>query len=418
MLPVVSQKCLVYLDHAAATPLDPAVEEAMRPFGQNVFGNPSALYDLGQDAKRAIRSARETIAGVLNCLPEEIIFTPSGTASDNLAVFGIMRINKTKGNHIIISAIEHHAVLRPAEYLAKKEGCDLTVVPVDDEGLASVDAIVRAIKPETILVSVMYANNEIGTVQPLAEIGAMIKKVNKERSVAKLPRIYFHTDACQAAGALPLDVKALGVDLLTINGSKIYGPKGSGALFVARGVQLEPLILGGGQERNWVAGTENVANIVGLAAALQIAEQKREAESVRLSAMRDRLIAGLLERIPKSRLNGHATLRLPNNVNITVLDVEGEAMLLYLNEYGISCATGSACDSETLDPSHVILALGLPYEFAHGSMRFTLGRSTTDADIDYLLQIFPPIVEALRAVSPVKLEMDPAQNTHAKILQH
>lgn len=420
MLPVLTenQKRFVYLDHAAATPLDPAVEEVMRPFGQDCFGNPSALYDLGQDAKRAIRGARETIAQVLNCTPEEIIFTPSGTASDNLAVFGIVRGSKEKNKHAIISAIEHHAVLRPAEYLAKKKECELTVVPVDNEGLVSVDTIAKAIRPETILVSIMYANNEIGTIQPIAEIGSMIKKLNKERATAKLPRIYFHTDACQAAGALSLDVKKLNVDLLTINGSKIYGPKGSGALFVARGVQLEPLVVGGGQERNLVAGTENVANIVGLAKALQLANQKKETENTRLMAMRDRLIAALLEKIPKCRLNGHASLRLPNNVNITVLDVEGEAMLLYLNEYGISCATGSACDSETLDPSHVILALGLPYEFAHGSMRFTLGRSTTEADLDYLLQIFPPIVEALRAVSPVKLEMDPEQNTHAKIIQH
>jgi cysteine desulfurase len=318
----------------------------------------------------------------------------------------------------ITTAIEHHAVLKPFEYLQKKEGFDITVLPIDGDGLVRLDDLEKAIRPETILISVMYANNEIGTIQPIAEIGHLVRRLNKIRAPHELPRIYFHTDACQAAGALLMDVRALGVDLLTFNGSKIYGPKGIGVLFVARGVALEPLVLGGGQERGLASGTENVAAIVGLAAALDLAQRNREAENVRLMVLRDKLIAGLLERIPKSRLNGHPTRRLPNNVNVTILDVEGEAMLLYLNEYGVACATGSACDSATLDPSHVILALGLPYEFAHGSMRFTLGRRTTSEDIDYVLEILPSIVETLREVSPVKLEMDPTVNTHPKILNH
>ena len=418
MLPIVKNKREVYLDHAAATYLAPEVETAMLPYGQQIYGNPSSIHDAGRAAKEAIAQARADVAATLNVRGEEIIFTGSGTTSDNLAIFGIARENKASGNHLITSVIEHHAVLRPFEYLRDKEGFEITVLPVDHDGLVRLEDLEKAIRPETILVSVMYANNEIGTIQPIAEIGALLRRLNKYRAPQKLPRIYFHTDACQAAGVLSLDVKQLGVDLLTLNASKIYGPKGVGVLYVARGVTLQPLILGGGQERGLMAGTENVAAIVGLATALKLAQQNRVDENNRLTELRDKLIAGILRRIPKSRLNGHPVKRLPNNVNITILDVEGEAMLLYLNEYGIQAATGSACDSVTLDPSHVILALGLPYEFAHGSMRFSLGRRTTAEDIDYVLDILPPIVETLREVSPVKLEMDPALNQHAKILQH
>ncbi len=418
MLPEVKNKRFVYLDHAATTPMADEVKAAMEPYWQKEFGNPSALYDLGRDAKLAIQDARVRVAGHLNARPEEIVFTGSGTMSDNLAIFGIARANKAKGMHLLASTIEHHAVLKSFEQLAKKEGFTTTLMPVDGEGIVHVEELERAIRPDTTLVSIMYANNEIGTIEPIEEIGRFLKKLNKKRVEEKLPRIFFHTDACQAAGALSLDVQKLGVDLLTLNGSKIYGPKGIGVLYVARGVQLEPLILGGGQERGLASGTENVAGIMGLAMALDMAQRNREQENARLSAMRDDLINRLLATIPKSRLNGHATERLPNNVNITILDVEGEAMLLYLNEYGISCATGSACDSETLDPSHVIVALGLPYEFAHGSLRFTLGKQTTPADLDYLMEILPPIVETLRVISPVKLELNPEENTHAKILNH
>lgn len=417
-LPEITTKRDVYLDHAATTYLADEVKAAMEPYWQDQFGNPSALYDLGRLGKEAVQASRVTIAKHLNCTPEEILFTSGGTASDNLAIFGVARAQKAKGNHLIASTVEHHAVLVPFEYLAKKEGFATTLVPVDEFGRVHVEEIERAIRPETTLVSIMYANNEIGTIEPIAEIGAMIRRVNKARAAEKLPRIFFHTDACQAAGALSLDVKALNVDLLTFNGSKIYGPKGIGALYVARGVQLEPLILGGGQERNLVAGTENVPNIVGLAAALDLAQRTREQENVRLAELRDYFIKEALARVPKTRLNGHPTERLPNNVNITILDVEGEAMLLYLNEYGIACATGSACDSATLDPSHVIVALGLPYEFAHGSLRFTLGKRTTKEDLDYVLDLLPQIVQALREISPVKLELDPEKNTHGKILQH
>ena len=417
-LPEIKHKREVYLDHAAATYLAPEVEAVTAPCGQKIFGNPSSIHDAGRAAKEVVAESRSAVAKILNCFPEEIIFTASGTMSDNLAIFGIARANKIKGNHLITTAIEHHAVLKPFEYLRDKEGFEITVLPVDGDGLIRLDDLEKAVRPETILISVMYANNEIGTIQPIAEIGHLVRRLNKIRAPHELARIYFHTDACQAAGALSLDVKAMGVDLLTLNGSKIYGPKGMGILYAARGVELQPLILGGGQEKGLVSGTENVAGIVGLAAALGLVHKNREAENQRLTALRDKLIAGILERIPKSRLNGHPTKRLPNNVNVTILDVEGEAMLLYLNEYGIYAATGSACDSATLDPSHVILALGLPYEFAHGSMRFTLGRRTTSEDIDYVLEILPPIVETLREASPVKLEMDPALNQHAKILQH
>lgn len=418
MLPKIENKRQVYLDHAATTPLADEVVEAMKPYWQDAFGNPSALYDMGQDVKRDIQRSRETIARHLNSRPEEIVFTGSGTMSDNLAIFGLARSQKAKGNHLITTTIEHHAVLRPVEYLVKKEGFQATFVPVDGEGLVSVEAIEGAIRPDTTLVSVMYANNEIGTIEPIAEIGAFLKRLNKKRAEEKLPKIYFHTDACQAAGALSLDVQKLGVDLLTFNGSKIYGPKGVGVLYISRGVQLEPLVLGGGQERGLASGTESVANIVGLATALDLVQQNRELENTRLIELRDWFIREALARIPKSRLNGHPTERLPNNVNITILDVEGEAMLLYLNEYGISCATGSACDSETLDPSHVIVALGLPYEFAHGSLRFTLGKKTTRQDLEYVLDILPAVVETLRDISPVKLELDPEENSHAQILQH
>lgn len=417
-LPKIKNKKFVYLDYAATTPLAPEVLKAMKPYLEKEYGNPSALYDLGLSAKEAISRSRQSIADFLGAHSDEIIFTSGGTASDNLAILGIARVNKTKGRHIITTAIEHHAVLRPIEYLAKNESFEATILPIDKDGLLNIDDLAAAIREDTILVSVIYANNEIGTIQPVAEIGAFLNKLNKERVAKNLPRIYFHTDACQAAGALDLNVQKLHVDLLTLNGSKIYGPKGAGVLYVARGVELAPLIFGGGQERGLVSGTENVAAIVGLSKALELSVSRRTKENERLAILRDKLINGILTRIPKSRLNGHPTKRLPNNVNVTILDVEGEAMVLYLNEYGISCATGSACDSKTFDPSHVILALGLPYEFAHGSLRFTLGLNTTKKDIDYVLDILPGIVETLRSVSPVKLEMDPKQNKHAKLIQH
>jgi len=418
MLPTVINKRQVYLDYAATTHLAKEVKTAMDPYLNEKFGNPSSLYDLGREAKEAINASRESMTKQLNCRPEEIIFTGSGTMSNNLAILGVARARQKLGKHLITTAIEHVAVLKPFEYLVKKEGFKTTILPVDGDGLIKIESIERAINDATILISVMYANNEIGTIQPIIEIGRLLKRVNKKRAEKNLPYIYFHTDACQAAGFLSLDVQKLGVDLLTLNGGKIYGPKGTGALFIRREIELEPLIIGGGQEKGLIAGTENVANIVGLSVALKLVQKNREEENVRLVKLRDYFISELINKIPKCRLNGHPTKRLANNVNVSILDVEGEAMLLYLNEYGISSATGSACDSATLNPSHVILALGLPYEFAHGSLRFTLGKTTTKKDVDYVLKILKPVVEALREISPVKLEESPKKNKHPKFIQH
>ncbi len=395
----------IYLDHAATTPIDPRVREVMLPYFGERFGNPSALYTLGREAKDALATSRETIAKLLGAHSDEIIFCGSGTESDNLAILGVARQHVAKGKHAIISAIEHHAVLYVGDQL-KKEGFSVTVLPVDADGLVDPKELKAAIRPETTIISIMTANNEIGTIQPIRELAKVVRDYKKELGRGVLEAPFLHTDACQAAGALELDVVKLGVDLLTINGSKIYGPKGVGALFVRRGVKLQPLVFGGGQEMRLRSGTENVPLIVGFAEALRLACAEREAESARLIPLRDRLISELLARIPKVVLNGHPTERLPNNVNVSILDIEGEALLLYLDEEGISAATGSACDSASLDPSHVILSIGRPYEFAHSSMRFTLGKSTTAEDIDRLLKVLPPIVEKLRAISPVKMELD------------
>ncbi len=398
----------IYLDHAATTPLDPRVKAAMEPYldAADYFGNPSAIYRLGRVAKEALWEARVTISSILGCRPEEILFTGSGTESDNLAVLGIARAYKAKGTHLITSTIEHHAVLHAMEHLEKKEGFSVTALPVDEYGRVAPKDLAAALTPETTLVSLMFANNEIGTILPIAEYVRVIRDWKKEHGRGPNEAPFLHTDACQAAGYIDLNVTKLGVDLLTINGSKIYGPKGTGVLYVRRGLRPQPIIFGGGQEMGFRSGTENVSGIVGLATALRLAHEEREAESARLVPLRDRLIAGILDRVPKVVLNGHPTERLPNNVNVSILDIEGEAVLLYLDEDGISAATGSACDSASLDPSHVILAIGRPYEFAHASIRFTLGRSTTAADIDYVLEKLPPIVQILRQISPVSIEMD------------
>lgn len=395
----------IYLDHAATTPMDPRVREAMLPYFTERFGNPSALYTLGREAKDALADSREKIATLLGAHSDEIIFCGSGTESDNLAVLGAARQHAAKGKHVIISAIEHHAVLYIGDQL-KKEGFTVTVLPVTADGLVEPQVLKAALTPETTVISIMMANNEIGTIQPIRELAKVVRDFKKENGRGPLEAPFFHTDACQAAGFLDLNVATLGVDLLTINGSKIYGPKGVGALFVRRGLKLQPLVFGGGQEMRLRSGTENVPLIVGFAEALRLVVEDREAEVARLTVLRDRLIAAIMEGIPKVVLNGHPTTRLPNNVNVSILDIEGEALLLYLDEEGISAATGSACDSASLDPSHVILSIGRPYEFAHSSMRFTLGKSTTQEDIDRLLEVLPPIVEKLRAISPVHMEMD------------
>lgn len=396
----------IYLDHAATTPTDPEVVRAMAPYWSEHYGNPSSLYRLGQKAKQAISQARQIVADTLHCQVEEIFFTGGGTESINLALKGTIAARRDPKYvpHIISSTIEHHAVLHSLDRL-RKQGCEISLLPVDDQGLVSLTDLKKAIKDNTILVSIMLANNEIGTIEPIQEFGAYLSQLNAEREKNALPKIYFHSDACQATGALDLDVTKLHVDLLTINGSKIYGPKGIGVLFIKRGSNLQAFIDGGGQENNMRSGTENVPGIVGLGKALELVNKNRQTENARLIELRDWLINELLTKIPKTRLNGHAQKRLPNNVNISILDVEGEAMLLYLDEIGIQASTGSACDSSTLEPSHVIRALGCPYEAAHGSMRFTLGKQTTKEDLQYLADKLPEIVQYLRQASPVIVDM-------------
>ena len=410
----------IYFDHAATTYVDPRVEQAMRPYWSIEYGNASALYEEGRRAKEAMDTSRKKIADILGASSDEIIFTGSGTESDNLAILGAARVSSGKGKHIITTAIEHHAVLNSCKQL-EKEGFEVTYLPVDTDGLVSVESVRAALRPDTVLVSVMYANNEIGTIQPIAEISKVIRNFRNTkheiRSTKHISSFGFrisdlaaypllHTDACQAAGFCDMNVGRLGMDLLTANGSKIYGPKGIGFLYVRRGIKLQPIVYGGGQEKRLRSGTEGVAQIVGLGEAFALAHKEREAESTRLSKLRDYMIAGITERVPKVVLNGHPTRRLPNNVNMSILDIEGEAMVLYLDEKGIACSTGSACTSESLDPSHVILALGRPYEFAHASMRFTLGKRNTKADVDHLLEVLPGIVETLRKISPVTLEVN------------
>jgi cysteine desulfurase len=382
----------IYLDHAATTPMDPRVLEAMMPYFGPEFGNPSSIYSIAQRAKQALDEARSNVAEVLGCTPEEIIFTSGGTESDNLAILGVARANVKKGRHIVTTKIEHHAVLHPCEVL-EKEGFEVTYVEVEKNGIVDAEKVKAAVRNDTILVSVMYANNEIGTIQPIGTIGRFCKKRD----------IPFHTDACQAAGALDMNVDRLKVSLLTLNGSKIYGPKGVGVLFVRKGISIQPLMYGGEQERRIRPGTENVAGIVGLAKALQLGQAESEKENRRLIELRDYLIREIEKRIPKVMLNGDRVERLPNNVNVSILDIEGEALLLRLDMAGFAASSGSACTSGSLDPSHVILALGHPYEIAHGSVRFTLGKSTTKKDLDKLLEVLPKIVDDLRAISPVRL---------------
>jgi cysteine desulfurase len=390
-----------YLDHAATTYVDERVLKMMLPFFTDVFANPSSFHTMGLRAKEAVSEARATVAKILNAREEEIIFCSGGTESDNLAIYGIVRAHAAKGKHVITTAIEHHAVLETLIHMDRTKEVELTILPVDKYGAVSVEAVEKALRPDTILISVMSANNEIGTIQPIADIGRAILKWRKANAT---PYPYFHSDACQAAGALDLDVEKQHVDLLTINGSKIYGPKGVGILYVRRGVKIEPLIRGGGQERNLRSGTENVPGIVGFASALKLAQDEKEEENARLTALRDTLTSELLK-IPKTRLNGHPTDRLPNSVNISFLDIEGEAAVLYLDAEGIYVSTGSACASTSLDPSHVILATGVSYEAAHGSIRFTLGKRTTMEDIEHAIAVMPGVVEKLRHMSPVNLDM-------------
>ncbi|MCL5292496.1 MAG: cysteine desulfurase NifS [Actinobacteria bacterium] len=381
----------IYLDHAATTPTDREVVAAMTPYFTDKFGNPSTLYGVGREAKAAIEEAREKVASLLGADPGEVFFTSGGTESDNQALVGIVYANEKKGNHLITCAIEHHAVLDTAEFL-KRRGFEATILPVDKYGMVDPEDVRRAINGKTVLVSIMHANNEVGTVQPVAEIG----KIAREAGVA------FHTDAVQTFGHLPIDVNAMKIDLLSISGHKLYGPKGVGAIYIRKGTRIIPFMHGGGQESRRRAGTHNVPGIVGLGKAAEIAAVEMGSEEAHLSILRDELIASILERVEDVRLNGHPTERLPNNINVCIEGAEGEAMLLSLDMEGICVSSGSACTSGTLNPSHVLLAMGIPAEIAHGSLRVTLGRSTTKKEIDYLLEVLPPIVERLRKMSPLK----------------
>jgi cysteine desulfurase len=389
----------IYLDYAATTPADPAVVEAMRPYFSQQYGNPSSIHQFGQETKAAVEKARGQVAALIGAAKlEEIVFTSGGTEADNHALEGVAFANEAKGNHIITSAIEHHAVLHCCEFL-KKRGFEVTVLPVDENGLVDPEAVAKAITDKTILVSIMHANNEIGTIEPIADIAKAIAVASSKGQVAR--KIYFHTDAVQTAGHLPIKVDELGVDLLSMSAHKLYGPKGVGALYIRKGTRLTPLLHGGAQENNRRASTENVPGIVGFGVAAELAAKDLAAESERLLLLRDKLIKGLLENIPDVRLNGHPTARLPNNVNVSVKYIEGESMLLNLDMLGIAASSGSACTSGSLDPSHVLLAIGLPHEISHGSLRFTLGKQTTEAEIDYVLEKLPPIVEKLRKMSPL-----------------
>ncbi|MBP8252325.1 MAG: cysteine desulfurase NifS [Herpetosiphon sp.] len=382
----------MYLDHAATTPPDPHVVHAMLPYLSESFGNPSSIYRLGRAALDGLDDARETVAAILGAKRKEIVFTSGGSESNNLAIKGVAFAQRDagRGNHIITSAIEHHAVLHAVEYL-EHFGFDITILPVDNDGIVDPAAVRAAIKPTTTLVTIMAANNEIGTIQPIAEIGAICREHD----------VLFHTDAVQMVGALPVNVKALNVDLLTLTAHKFYGPKGSGALYVRRGVPLLPQINGGSQERRLRAGTENVAGIVGLATALRIAHEQLEQSIAHNTMLRDRLIDGIMQRIEHVHVNGHRTQRLPNNVNMSFDFIEGESMLLLLDQQNIYASSGSACTSGSLDPSHVLMALGMSPERAHGSLRLTVGRSNTVEQIDRLLEMLPPMVERLRSVSPM-----------------
>ncbi|ADQ41217.1 cysteine desulfurase NifS [Caldicellulosiruptor acetigenus I77R1B] len=381
---------IIYFDHAATTPLKKEVLDEMMPYLTEQYGNPSTIYKLGREAKKAIELARERVAKALNADIQEIYFTSGGTESDNWALKGVAFANKDKGKHIITTTIEHHAVLHPLKYL-EGLGFEVTYVPVEPNGIVDPQRIKEAIRDDTILISVMLANNEIGTIQPVKEIA----KIAKEKG------IIVHTDAVQAVGQIPVDVKDLGVDLLSLSAHKFYGPKGVGALYIRKGTKIHPFSHGGAQERNRRAGTENVAGIVGLGKAIELATQSLSEYAAKLQKLRDKLIDGVLSKIDYVRLNGDRNQRLPNNANFSFEFIEGESLLLMLDMKGIAASSGSACTSGSLDPSHVLLAIGLEHEVAHGSLRITLGEDNTEEDIDYLLEVLPEIVSRLREMSPL-----------------
>ncbi len=410
-----------YFDYAATTPLDPAVFVAMEPFLKEKFGNPSNLYTLGREANHAIAEATETIANIIGCRSDEFIFTGSATEADNLAILGTARANKHGGNRIIISRIEHKGILAVCEVL-KKEGFDIVELPVGKDGLVSLPELREALNEKTILVSITYADSETGTIQPIREIADMItppllaggalprsslrfssEDSSRPSGGANYP--IFHTDASQATGYLDINVEKLGVDLMTLSAHKLGGPKGIGGLYIRRGTKINPIIYGGGQQGRLRSGTENVPGIVGFAEALRLNNGDKKVQSARIKKMRNVLEKGIFKTIPKVVLNGHPTKRLPNYLNISILDIEGEAMLLHLDELGIMVNTGSACNSQSLEPSYVLTALGNPYEYIHGSIRFTLGKENTMNDVKYVLKHLPITVKKLRAISPLELKL-------------
>ena len=387
----------VYMDNAATTPVSPAVLEKMLPYFSECYGNANSIHSTGLDARKALNAARKKVATALNCNLEEVYFTSGGSESDNWALKGVAFANRKKGNHIITSAIEHHAILHTCEWL-EKQGFEITYVPVDADGLVNPADVEAAITDKTILISIMAANNEIGTIEPIEEIA----------KIAHAHHVLFHTDAVQAIGAIPVDVRAIGCDLLSLSGHKFHGPKGVGALYIKQGTRIDNLIHGGAQERGRRASTENVAGIVGMAEAIELATANIPEKAARISALRDQLIDGLTA-LPYVRLNGHRTKRLPGNVNVSVRFIEGESLLLRLDLAGVAASSGSACTSGSLDPSHVLLAIGLPHEIAHGSLRLSLSDTTTQEEVDYVLSVLPGIIEYLRDMSPLYNDFMEAQ---------
>ena len=380
----------VYMDHAATTPPIPEVAEAMRPYLAERYGNPSALYAIGRESRAAVEDSRGKLASLIGASADEVYFTSGGSEADNMALTGTMLANETKGRHLVTTVVEHHAVLETTEFLAK-HGYEATFLGVDPQGLVDPEDVRRAIAPGTVLVSVMHANNEVGTLEPIREIAGICRDAG----------VYFHTDAVQTVGNVPVDVVELGVDMLSISGHKLYGPKGVGAIYIRKGTRIDRFIHGGEQERGMRAGTENIGGIAGLGAAAEVVARELGSKVPRIAALRDRLVEGILASIDDVVVNGHPTVRLPNNAHLRIRFIEGEAICLQLDTVGVCASTGSACSSEALEPSHVLVALGVPAIEAHGSVRFSLGRGTTDEDIDYVLEKLPPIIARLRSMSPL-----------------
>ena len=405
----------IYLDHSAATYLDPKVKQAMEPYGDLEYANPSSLHSLGKKAKEALNQARNNAASLLNAKPSEIIFTAGGTESINLAIFGVVGANDA---HIITSNVEHHAVLSSCKLLETK-GCKISYLPADKEGFISLEQLKKAVKPETTLISIMYANNEIGTIEPIKEISAWLKILNQQRISVGLGKILFHTDACQAGGFLNIDIIDIGVDLMTLNGSKIYGPKQTGILFVKKGIELNPLIYGGGQERNLRSGTENIPGIIGFTKALELVQKDRLNENDRLQKLRNYVISQICNKIPDVIINGpkdysilpNKIKRLPNNINVSFKKVDGNLLLAYLDKRGIYVSTGSACSSKGNEPSHVLMSINCSENYINGSLRMTLGKRNTKEDLDYLIKILVSGVKEIRQISMITTDLEKIKGT-------